>query len=74
MDVKAVVLGAAGMLGHVVTRHLESTGLEVVGVSRQGTVGRRSVAMDLRHQTELRDLLKREGGQWVINAAGRIPA
>lgn len=67
---KAVVLGASGMLGHVVAQELNSSGLDVVEVSRSG-----KVPWDAQSQTfdELANQLALGAHDWLVNCIGWIP-
>jgi dTDP-4-dehydrorhamnose reductase len=70
--VKVMVLGASGMLGHVVTTVLEENEHEVVAVSRRGDYGALSVAVDLEDWSKLRFQIEKHSPVWVINAAGLL--
>jgi dTDP-4-dehydrorhamnose reductase len=67
---RVLVLGARGMLGHVVTTFLEENGHEVVSVSRNGNFGRERVVCDLEDWNSLQKHLEYYRPEWVINAAG----
>jgi len=70
--VTVVVLGAAGMLGHVVTTVLEEDGREVVAISRDGSFGRNSIAIDLENWSITQAVLQEVNPMWVINCAGAL--
>jgi dTDP-4-dehydrorhamnose reductase len=67
---KVMVLGARGMLGHVVATFLEESGHEVVSVSRNGNFGGERVMCDLEEWRSLQKHLEYYRPEWVINAAG----
>jgi len=69
---RAVVLGARGMLGHMVVTVLEEAGHEVVGVCRSGGVGRHCEHLDLEDRNLLHRLLSEMRPGWVVNAAGKL--
>lgn len=69
---RVVVLGARGMLGHMVVTVLEEAGHEVVGICRAGMIGRANRHLDLEDRDALRAVLAEVGPGWVVNAAGRL--
>lgn len=70
--VKVVVLGATGMLGHMLVTVLEEHGHEVLGVSRLGNFGNVPLSLDLRDWDQLQRHLIHFHPKWVINAAGLL--
>jgi len=66
------VLGAGGMLGHMVTTFLEDNGHDVISVTRNGDFGQKPVAVDLEDWHSLRSQLELYRPDWVINAAGLL--
>lgn len=70
--VKVVVLGATGMLGHMLVTVLEEHGHEVLGVSRLGNFGNVPLSLDLRDWDQLQRHLIHFHPNWVINAAGLL--
>lgn len=71
---KVMVLGASGMLGHLLTTYLEESGHDVLAVSRRGTFGRVPLAVDLEDWTELKSQIKMHEPKWIVNAAGLLNA
>ena len=67
-----MVLGASGMLGHVVATLLEEKGYEVVSVSRRGSFGHLPEAVDLEDWTTLRFHIEKHRPEWIVNAAGLL--
>ena len=71
-SMKVMVLGASGMLGHLLTTYLEEGGHDVVAVSRRGTFGRVPIAVDLEDWTELESQIVIHKPKWIVNAAGLL--
>lgn len=69
-EMKVVVLGAQGMLGHIVTTVLEERGHSVTSVSRNGSFGSLPVAINLADWNSIEALLDHIRPDWVVNAAG----
>lgn len=69
---RVMVLGASGMLGHLLTTHLEESGHDVFAVSRRGTFGRVPITVDLEEWTELQSQIEIHKPQWIVNAAGLL--
>ena len=69
---RVMVLGAGGMLGHMVTTFLEDSGHDVISVTRNGHFGQKPVAVDLEDWRSLRSELELYRPDWVINAAGLL--
>lgn len=69
---KVMVLGASGMLGHVVATFLEERGHEVTSISRRGNFGKSPVAVDLEEWQSLRLEVEKYRPDWIVNAAGLL--
>ena len=69
---KVVVLGAEGMLGHMVATVLEESGHLVTSISRSGRFGRNPRAVNLEHWGSLANQLIELKPKWVVNAAGLL--
>lgn len=69
---KIMVLGASGMLGHIMTKYLEENGHDVIGVSRSGSFGALPVAINLENWPSLQKEIANYRPEWVINAAGLL--
>ena len=69
---KVVVLGAEGMLGHMVATVLEESGHEVTCVSRTGHFGRNPLAVNLEDWDTVAGQLANQKPHWVVNAAGLL--
>lgn len=69
---KVMVLGASGMLGHLLTTYLEESGHDVLAVSRRGTFGRVPIAVDLEDWTGLQSQIEIHKPNWIVNAAGLL--
>lgn len=69
---KVMVLGASGMLGHLLTTYLEESGNDVLAVSRRGTFGRVPLAVDLEDWSALQSQIEVHKPQWIVNAAGLL--
>lgn len=69
---KVMVLGASGMLGHLLTTYLEESGSDVLAVSRHGTFGRVPIAVDLEDWSALQSQIEIHDPQWIVNAAGLL--
>lgn len=67
---KVMVLGARGMLGHLLTTYLEEGGHDVLAVSRRGTFGRVPIAVDLEDWPALQSQIEIHKPSWIVNAAG----
>lgn len=67
---KVMVLGASGMLGHMITTVLEDSGHKVISLSRSGKFGQFPVAVNLENWDLVRTQLQHFCPDWVINAAG----
>ncbi len=69
---KVMVLGASGMLGHVITTFFEEKGYEVVAVSRRGSFGSLSEGVDLEDWPTLRLHIEKHSPEWIVNASGLL--
>jgi len=69
---KVMVLGASGMLGHVITTFFEERGYELVAVSRHGSFGRLPVEADLEDWPTLRFQIEKHRPEWIVNASGLL--
>lgn len=69
---KVMVLGAEGMLGHMVATVLDESGHEVISVSRTGRFGRNPLAVNLEDWDTLARQLVAHEPQWLVNAAGLL--
>jgi dTDP-4-dehydrorhamnose reductase len=67
-----MVLGARGMLGHIITTVLEESGHDVISVSRHGNFGKFPLSANLEDWDLLRTCLEKHRPDWVINAAGLL--
>ena len=69
---KVMVLGASGMLGHLLTTYLDESGHDVLAISRRGSFGRMPIAVDLEDWTELLPQIEMHKPNWIVNAAGLL--
>lgn len=70
MSKKILVLGASGMLGHVVALHLRENGYTVDTVVNSGAFDADSVVIDLTDKDAFEGFLKTHEYHYIINAAG----
>lgn len=70
---KALVLGAGGMAGHVITMYLKEQGHTVTGVARRNLAFCNTIIADITNITEVRNILDSGGFDAVINAVGILP-
>lgn len=68
-----VVLGAGGMLGHVVVRVLRDAKIYTIGVARRPTSHPQDIVADALHPLALERLIAQPGVRWVVNAIGVLP-
>jgi dTDP-4-dehydrorhamnose reductase len=69
---KVMVLGASGMLGHVVVTYLNDCGHDVISISRRGTFGELPIAIDLENWVQLQVEIEKHSPDWIVNAAGLL--
>lgn len=68
---RVLVLGSRGMVGHVMTAHLEEQGgFDVVNIARAQPFNDKSVLLDLRRAEEISTFLGQHPFDVVINCAG----
>jgi len=72
MRKKTIVLGSAGMAGHVLTKMLkgDTDVFEVVDVSRGNKITKPAVRLDVTDFQKLRDLIEIEVPDFVVNCIG----
>jgi dTDP-4-dehydrorhamnose reductase len=72
MKKKIIVLGSAGMAGHVLTKMLKDNfdELEVIDVSRGNKQTRPTVNLDVTDFSSLRELISKEAPDFVVNCTG----
>lgn len=72
MEVKILVLGAAGMAGHVITRYLREHGYDVDALSRSRVERETNIVCDLLNTKQLASVLDKEAYDVIINSAGLL--
>lgn len=70
MKQKVLVLGASGMVGHVVSLYLKEKGYQVVGCGRKQAAYIESVCLDILNFEQLKDIVLKNRFDVVINCAG----
>jgi len=70
---KALVLGAGGMAGHVIAIRLKEKGHAVTGLARRELSFCNTVAADITNIAEIKNILDSGGFDAVINAIGILP-
>ena len=68
--INVLVLGAGGMAGHVVATHLIEKGCAVTTVSANNKLNNDTILLDVTNTTKLRDFLKSNSFDIVINCIG----